>query len=238
MKLQKETKDRIAHGKWYGDACGTAFGLEVLGERWSLLIVRELLFGARRFSDLRTALPGISAKVLTERLESLAAWGVLARRQLEPPASGQVYELTEWGMQAEAVVLELGRWAARSPMHDPSLPVSPTALMGSIRTMQQADRLAAAPDMLIGLVLAGERFLARVGGGEFTVERGPTADCDAVICAPTARPLAGALYAGVPLAVLEAEAGMEISGDRALAEHFVTLFALPPKTCMAAPEED
>ncbi len=75
MKLQKETKmaerQSQSHGRWYGDACGTAFGLEVLGERWAMLIVRELLLGPRRFSDLRQGLPGISAKVLTERLEGL-----------------------------------------------------------------------------------------------------------------------------------------------------------------------
>ena len=70
MKLQKETK---AHGKWYGDACGAAFALELIGERWALLIVRELMLGPRRFSDLRASLPGISAKVLTERLEGLEA---------------------------------------------------------------------------------------------------------------------------------------------------------------------
>ena len=68
MELQKETKQGKRHGKWYDDACGTAFALELVGERWSLLIVRELMFGGRRFSDLRAGLPGISAKVLSERL--------------------------------------------------------------------------------------------------------------------------------------------------------------------------
>ena len=72
MKSQKETNPPpAAHGRWYDDACGTAFGLELLGERWSLLIVRELFFGPRRFSDIRAELPGISAKVLTERLAGL-----------------------------------------------------------------------------------------------------------------------------------------------------------------------
>ena len=77
MKLQNETK---VHGKWYGDACGTAFAMELVGERWSLLIVRALMLGARRFSDIRASLPGISAKVLTERLGSLDEAGVLVRR--------------------------------------------------------------------------------------------------------------------------------------------------------------
>ena len=68
MKLQKETE---SHGKWYQDACGTAFAMEIIGERWALLIIRELMLGGRRFSDLRASLPGISAKVLTERLTGL-----------------------------------------------------------------------------------------------------------------------------------------------------------------------
>src|SRR3546814_14478869 len=86
MTLLKETK---RHGKWYDDACGTALALELLGERWSLLIVRELMFGGRRFTDLRAGLLGISAKVLTERLEGLEQAGVVQRRQLPPPAATQ-----------------------------------------------------------------------------------------------------------------------------------------------------
>src|SRR5690606_10852582 len=110
MKLQKETE---SHGKWYQDACGTAFAMEIIGERWALLIIRELMLGGRRFSDLRASLPGISAKVLTERLTGLERAGVLTKRKLPPPAATQVYELTEWGYLAEPAIQELGRWAAR-----------------------------------------------------------------------------------------------------------------------------
>jgi len=91
MKLQKETEprrpDADVHGRWYNDACGTAFGMELVGERWSLLIVRELMFGALRFSALRANLPGISAKVLTERLEKLEGAGVLVHRTLRESMS-------------------------------------------------------------------------------------------------------------------------------------------------------
>src|SRR5688572_1712143 len=98
MKLQKETESlKEPHGKWYADACGTAFAMELVGERWSILIIRELMLGGRRFSDLRASLPGISAKVLSERLGGLEQAGVLVRRKLPPPAATQVYELTEWG---------------------------------------------------------------------------------------------------------------------------------------------
>ena len=102
MKLQLETK---LHGKWYDDACGTAFAMELVGERWSLLIVRELMYGPLRFSDLRAGLPAISAKVLTERLAGLENTGILVRRKLAPPAAVQVYELTKWGASARTCLL-------------------------------------------------------------------------------------------------------------------------------------
>ncbi|WP_338240659.1 winged helix-turn-helix transcriptional regulator [Aurantiacibacter hainanensis] len=228
MKLQKETKAEIAHGKWYGDACGTAFALEVLGERWSMLVVRELMLGPRRFSDLRASLPGISAKVLTERLETLATWGVLEKRQLPSPASVQVYELTEWGYAADKALNELGRWAARSCRHDPNLPLSTASLMASMRTMQLPE-LADAPDMTIGFDLGGETFVANIREGRLTTVRSESVAGDAVLRAPNARPVAGALYSGLPLKVLEEEAGLVVEGDRAVAERFLSLFALPPK---------
>ncbi len=84
--------------------------------------VRELMFGARRFGELRQGLPGISANVLTQRLEGLEAAGILVRRQLPSPANAQVYELTPWGYEADVLLQVIGRWAARSPAHDPSLP--------------------------------------------------------------------------------------------------------------------
>lgn len=234
MKLQKETKgskisDR-AHGKWYGDACGTAFALELIGERWSLLIVRELMLGPRRFSDLRASLPGISAKVLTERLEGLEAAGVLVRRKLPPPAAAQVYELTAWGYMAEPAIQELGRWAARSPGHDPTLPLSPVSLMLSLRTM--IDPAAARGfDATIGFAIGQDRFVARLAGGELPIVRdsGEGEPPQVTFNAPAAPVLAAMVYGKVPFAELETGAGLRIEGDRALAERFAGLFALPPK---------
>src|SRR3546814_8803144 len=136
MWVLKETK---GYGKWEEYACGTALALELLGERLSLLIVRELMFGGRRFTDLRAGLPGISAKVLTERLEGLEQAGVVQRRQLPPPAATQIYELTDWGYQAEDAIKALGRWAAASPDHDTTLPLSAASLMMSFRTMRSEE---------------------------------------------------------------------------------------------------
>ena len=234
MKLQKETNgseeraEARRHGKWYDDACGTAFALELVGERWSLLIVRELMFGGRRFSDLRGGLPGISAKVLTERLDGMERAGIVHRRTLPPPASAQVYELTPWGYQAEDAIKELGRWAARSIDHDPTLPLSPASLMLSFRTM--FDPARAEGLRLRGAVrIAREEFRIEVADNRLLVERGEIAGPDFVFTAPLPMPIAGAVYGKVPFEAL-AEAGLRISGDPEAARRFVDLFHLPPKT--------
>lgn len=230
MELPKETNvGEGSHGRWYGDACGTAFGLEVLGERWAMLIVRELLLGPLRFSDLKAALPGISAKVLTERLESLAQWGVLTRRQTPPPTPAQLYALTEWGYLAEPAIMELGRWAARSCLHNPHLPLSAVSLMTSMKTMQIPEALAAMPDMAIGMVVGREAFRVAIQGGALDIARGEGGAVDAMLRAPAATVIAGAIYADVPLDALEAEAGLVVEGDRAALARFLMLFALPPK---------
>jgi DNA-binding HxlR family transcriptional regulator len=229
MKLQKETesKKERKHGKWYDDACGTAFALELVGERWSLLIVRELMFGGRRFSDLRGGLPGISAKVLTERLESLEQAGIVMRRQLPPPVSAQVYELTRWGYAADDAIMTLGRWAAKSPHHDPTLPLSPASFMLSLRTMFDAER-AGALATVAGIAIGKERFAARVGGGKLHAERGEEASPAFVFAAPVASVIAAAVYGKVPFEAL-GEAGFEFTGDRAAASRFIDCFNLPEK---------
>ena len=231
MKLQKETESsRTRHGRWYGDACGTAFALELVGERWSLLIVRELMLGGRRFSDLRRVLPGISAKVLTERLESLEAAGVLTRRQLAPPASVQVYELTEWGYLAEPAIQELGRWAARSPEHDPTLPLTPVSLMLSMRTMidhTAARQVTAAMRFEVG----EDRFFARLRDGEFTVARAGEDDPppDFTVRMEKPLPFLRVVYGKQPLESVTAEGELAVEGDVELAKRAFAVFSLPPK---------
>jgi DNA-binding HxlR family transcriptional regulator len=217
MELEKVTKRR------YDDACGAAHALDLVGERWALLVIRELMLGPKRFGDLRADLPGISANVLTQRLESLEAAGVLVRRKLPPPASAQVYELTPWGYEAEPIFQVLGRWAARSPGHDPTLPLSAVSLFLSFRTMFDPSR-AEGLSARIGFRIGAETFVVVIGNGEVEVGRGEIGTADAIISgAPPA--IAAAVYGGVPLDQL----GLEISGDRALAERFTTLFVLPPK---------
>lgn len=229
VKLPNETTTASGHGRWYKDACGTAFALEIVGERWALLVVRELMLGGRRFSDLRASLPGISAKVLTERLGSLEEAGVVSRRLLPPPASAQVYELTAWGYAAETLIQEAGRWAAQSSAHDPSLPLSPVSLMISFRTMVPVEKLAAFANFTIGFVVGGEEFVIEPTDRALPIRRGDARAADAVFRAAQASAVAAGVYAGVPWPDLEREGAVSIEGDRALAIRFAGLFSLPAK---------
>src|SRR5438270_10565580 len=136
MQSEKLTKSRRRDEKRrYDDACGMAHALELLGERWAMLVLRELAYGPRRFSELKADLQGISANVLTQRLTDLEARGLVRKIKLPPPASVQVYEATEWGLEAVPVIASFGRWAARSPCHDPALSMSHALLVMSLQTM-------------------------------------------------------------------------------------------------------
>jgi DNA-binding HxlR family transcriptional regulator len=228
MKLEKITQNSETRSRrHYEDACAAAHALDLVGERWALLVMRELMLGPKRFSDLRESLPGISANVLTQRLEGLEAAGVLLRRKLPPPAASQVYELTEWGYESEPIFQALGRWAARSPAHDPTLPFSAASFFLSLRTMLDPER-AKGLDARIGFRLAEETFLAHLADGRIEIARGALDNTD-LILAGTPSVLAGAIYGGQPLAALESAGVLEIEGSRALAERFVGLFPLPPK---------
>jgi DNA-binding HxlR family transcriptional regulator len=163
---------KAAERRPYHDACGTAHALDLVGERWALLVMRKLLLGPKRFSDLRADLPGISANVLTQRLAGLEAVGLLVRHTLPPPARVQVYELTQWGYDAESIIISLGRWATRSPAHDPTLPLSATSLMLSFRTMFDPAR-AGGLDARIGCCFGAETFFVRIAHGALVVSRGP-----------------------------------------------------------------
>lgn len=228
MELEKvTTANQSPSRRRYEDACGTAHGLELIGERWALLVMRELMLGPKRFGDIRADLPGISANVLTQRLEGLEAAGLLVRRKLPPPSGAQVYELTEWGYEVEPVIQELGRWAARSPAHDPTLPISAVSIMLSFRTMLDAER-AQEIDAKVGFRLGAETFLGHLAGGRIEIERSDLEGAD-LIFTTTPVMLAAAVYSGEPLDAFEKSGEVRVEGDRALAERFVTLFPLPPK---------
>jgi len=233
MELEKVTSE-VSPGspalprRLYDDACGMALALELVGERWVPLILRELMFGPRRFGEIKRGLTGISANVLTQRLESLEANGVLIRRKLPPPVSVQVYELTPWGYESEAPLAALGRWAVRSPLHDPRLPLSGASLMMSFRTMIDPAR-AAGLDARIGFRIGPDPFDAHLHDARLDVARAVAENPDFAMASEDAALIAAVVYGGQPLAAMEEAGAIRVEGDRALAERFVTLFPLPSK---------
>jgi hypothetical protein len=159
--------------------------------------------------------------VLAQRLVELERRGLARKLKLPPPASVHVYEATEWGLEAEPIVQALGRWAARSPRHDPTLPISAVSILLSFRTMLDRDK-ARGLDARIGFRFGEAGYVARLHDGTIEVQRGDPAGCDVIFtAAPTA--LAAVVYGGAPLDSIEVE------GDLALAKRFTTLFPLPPK---------
>jgi DNA-binding HxlR family transcriptional regulator len=226
MKLQEESKRLDWPDKRrYDDACAAAHAMDLFGERWAMPVMRELLLGPRRFSDLKTSLNGISAKVLTERLEGLEAAGILHRRKLPPPASVQVYELTRWGYEAAPIFQAMGRWAVRSPRHDKTRPFSPVSLMLSLRTMF-SPAAAGNAAARIQLRMGEDAFFWALKDGQVDIGRGEMADADATI---TGSPMAIAsiVYGGRPLEDALADQSLKIEGDIGLAARLASFFPLP-----------
>lgn len=229
MKLRKETVvGRKPHGKWYDDACGAVFAMELIGERWSLPVIRELMLGGRRFSDIRASLRGISAKVLTERLESLEAAGIVTRMTLGAPTPARLYALTPWGLALEPVMQELSRWSMQSPEHNPQLPLTPVSLMLSLRTMIDP-ALAREIEATIRFEVAAQHFDAQVNGGDLRIMRAAPerAGADLVFRAPDANAYLWVFYGKQPLGTPGLTLQME--GDRDLGQRFIDCFRLPPK---------
>ncbi|GHF46984.1 DNA-binding HxlR family transcriptional regulator [Deinococcus metalli] len=219
------TSARAPERRSYGDGCAAAHALDLIGERWALLVVRELLLGPRRFTDLKTALPGISATVLTQRLSDLEDVGVVVREQLPPPAASWTYALTPWGQDLEPVLMQLGRWGARSPHRAPA-PISVATLITAQRTMFSAVA-AAGVDANVHLRPGRDIFTARVQGGTFQLTPGAQGTPDATLSGDVAG-LGAVLFGGLPLDVAEADGVLGVTGDRVLAARYATLFPLPP----------
>ena len=222
MQLENVTKRPKSETKrTYDDACGLAHALDLVGERWAMLILRELAFGGRRFSELRADLPGISANVLTQRLAELEERGLVRKLRLAPPASVQVYEATDWALEVAPLIGRLGKWAARSPRHDPTLPLSHASIMMSMQVMIDA---ALAGDLRgrFGFRFGEVSYVAELRDGNIAVERGPLIDSD-VRFSGTPEDVAAVIYGGAPIETLSPE------GDLDLARRYVTIFPLPDK---------
>jgi DNA-binding HxlR family transcriptional regulator len=222
MKLEKTTKHRRREEKRrYDDACGLAHALELIGERWAMLVLRELAYGSRRFSELKADLAGISANVLAQRVGELEERGLVRKIKLPPPASVQVYEATEWGLEATPIIASLGKWAARSPLHDPTLPMSPVSVMMSFQTLLSPE-LAKGVNARFGFRFGRVGYVATLADGRLAVDRGEVKDCDVTFTgSPTE--VVEVIHGGAPLEMIGVE------GDMELARRFKTLFPLPPK---------
>ncbi|HEX4216396.1 MAG TPA: winged helix-turn-helix transcriptional regulator [Candidatus Dormibacteraeota bacterium] len=163
----------------YGDRCGTARALDVVGDRWALLVVRELILGPKRFTDLRAGLPGASPNVLAQRLQELEAHGVVSRRKLGPPAGSRVYELTPWGRQLEPIVLALGSWGLRVRAPEPATLSVDSAVLTLSNYFDGAEHRHG--NVTVELGFGEERFSVRLLAGDLEVRRGYAGRPDAVV---------------------------------------------------------
>ena len=216
----------------YDDGCAAAHALDLIGERWALLVVRELLLGPKRFTDLRAGLPNASPNVLAQRLRELEGVGVVRRRKLPPPAASRVYELTEWGLELEPVIISLGHWGARSPSRPRDAALGVDSLILSLRTMFDAGA-AKGIEALYELRLGEEVFRAEVADGRFEIARGNAERPDATIESDAAT-LGALVYEGGSLAEALRSGEVKIEGERSVVERFLTLFPLPEPAASAA----
>jgi DNA-binding HxlR family transcriptional regulator len=207
----------------YNDRCPIARALDVVGERWALLVIRELLLGPQRFSDLRVALSGVSSNLLTDRLRELEARGVVRRRALPPPAGSSIYELTDRGRRLDAVLDALGEWgAAESPPPDGSLSVTAVLLFlrGSLRASPDA------PSGRFRVQLDNRVWALTRREGVFEIEPGDLEDADAGIRTDPIT-LNALLLNPDDLAAALATGAAEVEGDVAAIRRLLTA-ATPP----------
>lgn len=215
----------VAITRTYGDACSAAHALDLIGERWALLVVRELLLGPKRFTDLRSGLPHASPNVLAQRLRELERAGVVRRRKLAPPAGASVYQLTDWGLELEPVLRHLARWGARSPRRDLTAPAGVDSLLLALRSgfdPESSGDLRA----IYTLNLGEHTFTIRVTGGHLTVDRTQAPESDAVIDTD-ARTFATLVTHRQDLGQAIAAGQVTITGDADAVEHLLSAIATP-----------
>jgi DNA-binding HxlR family transcriptional regulator len=202
----------------YDDGCAVAQALDVIGERWALLVVRDLLLGPKRFTDLLAGLPGASSDVLTQRLRDLGEAGVVRRRRLGPPAGSWVYELTPWGAGLEEIVVGLARWAHESPRMRYDLPLGTDSLMLSVKTLFDG-RVAGDLRATIALNLEGEPFWIRIADGNLTMARGEIEGADVTLDTDKAT-LLSLMQTDRSIDDALATGHVRLTGDRAVVDRF------------------
>jgi DNA-binding HxlR family transcriptional regulator len=206
----------------YDDPCGIARALDVVGDRWALLVVRELIFGPKRFVQLRQGLHGVSPNVLAQRLRELEDAAVVRRDMLDPPASVAVYELTARGRALEPILLELGRWGSREPAaaaHE----LSVNALLLALKAVFDP---AASVDATFALGVDGDWFGVTVAGGSIGIARGRT-EHPAVTFETDVATLRSVAFGREPITAAERDGRLTVTGDRHLAGRFARMFPVP-----------
>ena len=203
----------------YDDPCGIARALDAVGDRWALLVVRELIFGPKRFLQLRQGLHGVSPNVLSQRLRDLEAAGVVRRDVLDPPAEVAVYELTASGRALEPVLLELGRWGSRQPMTAAG-ELSVSALLIALKTVFDP---AAAPGAVFALRIGGDWYRLTAVGGSIDIARGRAED-PAVTFKTDVATLRSVAFGREPVTAAERDGRLTVEGDRRLADRFAWMF--------------
>jgi DNA-binding HxlR family transcriptional regulator len=221
----------MATNRTYGGGCAIADALDVIGERWALLAVRELMFGPKRYTDIQTGLPGVSPKVLGHRLRELEEYGVVRRRRLGPPTSAWVYELTDWGRELDTVLVHLGRWGRQSPIRERRLGVSVDSLMLAVRAHFDPG-IGGTLTAVYALDIDQDRFVVTVADGEMSIRRGEAADADAVIDSD-AETFAAVLIGGESLDDAIGTGRLRVSGDVRLVRRL--LDAMPSQPSAAVP---
>ncbi len=223
----------MATKRSYGEACRFAYALDVVGERWALLVVRELLLGPKRFTDLRAGLPHASSNILSERLRDLEQGGVIQRRKLPPPAASTVYELTEWGRELEPVVTKLGAWGARSPIPPDSQEIGPDSIVLALRSLFDPE-VAGELDATYELRIGEESFRVAIAGGEIDLGRGAAQDPTAKLALADAPSFGAVLGGQLPLDEALASGAARIEGPKQAAKRFLRLFPMP-EPCECSP---
>jgi len=210
----------------YGEACRFAYALDIVGERWALLVVRELLLGPKRFTDLRTGLPHASSNILSERLRDLEHGGVIQRRKLPPPAASTVYELTEWGRELEPIVTKLGAWGARSPVPPDSREIGPDSIVLALRSLFDSEA-AGEIDVTYELRLGEQTFHVQISSGEVDLGRGSGEEPAASISVVDAATFGAILAGQLPLNEAIASGEASVEGSKQAAKRFLRLFPMP-----------
>lgn len=214
----------------YNQLCGLAYALDVIGERWTLLIIRELFPGPRRFTDLMDGLPGISTNLLTGRLKRLEEQGIIRRRVLPPPAGSTVYELTPLGRGLEGTLVELGKWGSQfvpsSPTDDAVLHLGSYAL--TLKTFFDAER-AQDIDETYEVHVGGEVLQVHVHTGEIDVRQGRAREPNLVLHTDIATYL-GLLQGHIEPQEALAQDLICIEGQLETLQRFLDLCRIPQRT--------